>query len=404
MRKLFSLLLAAALLLGAGATAWSAEEPAPDHCHTISDICIAANGQLIDFTGVSIEFDVTGADAGKAGCLHVDQNGETAAEFGITALDDGLYVLHMQSVNLGHKDFAFDPVVVLDRLLQKGVDSVITALEELDTTAMAQSILDSLTKPEAETPAATEEPAPAPDAGEPAPEMPSEIKIGPPSITIQGDLAGVIAGCGSEPETVHMGGEEYDPNSGEAAMPEGDYQVRTVTYGTETICQILDMIYVDGEPLGLGDALRDAGVEFEMNGVFYDGDAAHFGQITGSISDGEDFSVTAGGEYDQLVTESGNTTAYSFGMTQRIDPEAVTDFSVSFTVSEGEHEGEAFTSASVNKDELTVLTDMAPDQAMEALAEALGLLSGDMLTPVLAPIMMSMTADMDLEGQDTPIG
>ena len=397
MKKFLALLLSAALLLSVGAYACAAEDEAAGHSHTLSDVYIVADSQVIDLSHVSVTLDV--APAGDAGLLHIDVDGQTVGEIGLT-MADGLLVLHLRSATLGHEDLAVDPVVVLANVMQSGIDSLIELLEGIDTTDVAQGIVDGFLAPGPvqrktitviETPEGDEAPA---GEEEPAEDEAPEAAVIIPEITVEGDIAEVIAGCVSEPETVHMGGMEYDPNGGTFELPEDDYQMRTLTVDLETICQILDMVRVDGEPLGMGDELRQSGIEYAVNGVFYAGETASTGQVNITSADAEStYSVGAG--YNQLVTETGVTTSYSFGLAEGDDPETMTGTAVSFTVTESALDGMIFGPDSIVPEGLTVLSDMDAEQAFELLGEALSTLLADVATPVLQPVMTAMMADME---------
>ncbi len=398
MKKFLALLLSVTLLLSVGAYACAAEDEAADHSHTLSDVYIVSDGQVIDLSHVSVTLDVSADGKSDAGLLHIDVDGQTVGEIGVTAAN-GLLVLHLRSETLGHEDFAVDPVVVLANVMQSGIDSLIELLESIDTTDVARSIVDSFLAPGPvqretitviETPEGDEEPAGEEEPAEDAPEAAVII----PEITVEGDIAEVIAGCVSEPETVHMGGMEYDPNGGTFELPEDDYQMRTLTVDLETICQILDMVRVDGEPLGMGDELRQSGIEYAVNGVFYTGETASTGQVNITSADAEStYSVGAG--YNQLVTETGVTTSYSFGLAEGDDPETMTGTAISFTVTESALDGMIFGPDSIVPEGLTVLSDMDAEQAFEVLGEALSTLLADVVTPVLQPVMTAMMADME---------
>lgn len=375
MKKLLSILLTAALLLSCGVSAWAAEELPIDHSHTVSDIYFIVGDQILDLSGITIDLDVTG-DAGSKACrLHVDHDDETVAEIGLTALDNGLYALHMDSETLGHKDYGIDPVAVMAKMLQSGIDSLSKLLQGVDVNAAAQDIIDKLTEPAPEAP----EPEPTPEAS-PAPAV--------PSFSIEGEPMELIMSCIGEPETVHMGGTEFDPNGAVAEMPDGDYQVQTFTFDTDTICQLLDMVYVDGEPAGLGDKFREAGVEFLFTGTFYDGEEAHIAQISGSLS-GDDFSFSAGGGYNQLIIEDGKKTTYSFGTSSGTDPESLEVFGLSFTVSDAPYYGELFTSGDPSGDDLIMLSDMEQEEAVSELNDSLEALLTDVLSSVMDVLLQN---------------
>lgn len=406
MKKILSMLLCAALLLSCGVCAWAAEEPAGDHCHTVSDIFLMINNEPIDLSGVTLELDVTGVagvDGAKAGRIHVNQDGVTVGELGVGVLEDGCYVLHLNSAALGHKDYGIDPVVLISRILRGGLDSLIELLQGIDTDAAAQSIFDGIHAQQAANDSADAEEA----------EETAESGIGPnvyfevngktfslSDVTIEGDAVALLKSCISEPETVHMGGVEYAPNGDTIEMPDGEYQKQTFTFDTDTVCELLDMVYVKGEPAGLGDEVRQAGVEILYTGEFYDGEAAHIGDIGASIgSDEFNYSVSCG--YNQTVTDEGTETTFTYGTAQGLDPD-ISVSGVSFKVSDGTHEGEQFTPAAIDEDELVMLTDMELDEALSELSQALGTVLGDMLTPVMGPVMEAMPEGGDAAGIEEP--
>lgn len=381
MRKFLALLLSAVMLLSLGVYASAAEAEAGDHSHTLSDAYIVVNDQVVDLSHVSVELDVTEEEGEKAGVVLVDVNGETVGEVGLT-LADGLFVLHLKSETLGDTEFAVDPVVVLAKVMQSGIDGLIELLESIDTTGVAQSIVDSILNPAQGEDEATVEYETTIEA-EPAPDGGPTVVI--PEITIEGDAAGVLAGCVSEPETVHMGGIEYNPNGSTFELPDGEYEMRTVNFDLETLCQLLDMIRVDGEPLGMGDTLRQSGVEYSVTCTFYEGETARTGQV-GIVSSSDGTDTTVAGSYQQLVTETGTVTNYIFGLTESAGAD-LTSMGAGFTVTEGAHEGAPFTAGSVDMDGLVMLSDMGMDEALETVSEALNTLLNDVLTPVMEPFM-----------------
>ena len=390
MKKIISLVLAAALLLGMGAYACAEEEPAvSSHSHTLSDICIVYNDQIIDLSDMRIELDVSADGQANAGRLHVDVNGQSAAELGLTMVD-GMLVLHLESQSLGHVDYAIDPVAVLARTMQNVIDGLIGLLQQIDIDGTAQSIVDSIL---GMANGEGQEPQIAP--AEPSPEPETSVSI--PDISIDGDVMDVILGCISEPETVHMGGTEFGANGSVTEMPDGEYQVQSFSFDTDTICKILEMIQVNGQSLDVSDSIRQAGVDVSLDGVFYDGELAHIGQISCAYAY-EDQSVNVGFGYNRRLTEAGAATSYSFGMSQGADLESLTGMSISFTLSDGEADGEQLTPDSVNLDEAVVLSDMDTEQAMEELSQAMQTLTTDMLGALAQVLVANM--DMDaLAGQ-----
>lgn len=373
MKKFLALLLSAVMLLSAGAYA-CADGDSGDHSHVLSNVYIVVDDQVIDLSDVSVELDV--AADGRAGRVHLDVGGESVAELGLTVAD-GLYVLHMESETLGHKDFAVDPVVVLTNVIQGGIDDLTELLESIDAEGLARSIVDGLMAPKAAEPEESEEP------------------VSMPEISIEGDVLGVILDCFSEPETAHMGGTEYAPNGDVFEMPDGEYTVTSFSCDTDTVCQILDMICADGEPLGLGEAFKEAGLELAIDVVSYEGDEASSGQVSYSVSDGQ-YLYTVGLGYDQLATEAGATTNYVVTMTQSNDSDAVTGVALGFTVSDGTHEGEQFTPDEVDMDQVVMLSDMDLEQALTEVADALSVMGGDLEQPI-TDVLMAATEGMTVE-------
>lgn len=402
MKKIISMLLCAALLLSCGVCAWAAEDPAGDHCHTVSDIFLMINNEPIDLSGVTLELDVTGVagvDGAKAGRVHVNQDGETVGELGIGVMEDGVYVLHLNSATLGHQDYGIDPVVLISRILRGGLDSLAAMLQGIDTDAAAQSIFDAIHAQQAAADSADAEETEETEESGIGPNVYFEVNgktFDLSDVTIEGDAVALLQSCISEPETVHMGGVEYAPNGDTIEMPDGEYQVQTFTFDTDTVCELLDMVYVKGEPAGLGDEVRKAGVEILYTGEFYDGEAAHIGDIGASIgSDEFNYSLSCG--YNQVITDEGAETTFTYGTSQGLDPD-ISVSGVSFKVSDGTHEGDPFTPAAIDEDELVMLTDMELDEALAELSQGLGTVLGDMLTPVMGPIMEAMPQGGDAAG------
>ena len=143
MKKMLALSLSASMLSGVCAFA---EETADVHSYMLSDVTVVSGDQTFDFSNLSIGIDVPEGENGAL--LHLDENGETAAEIGVT-MADGIYVLHMDSEMLGHRDFGVDPVVVIERVLQGGIDGLIAMLEDIDVHGTAQDIVDFLQDPSA---------------------------------------------------------------------------------------------------------------------------------------------------------------------------------------------------------------------------------------------------------------
>ena len=120
MKKLLAVILSAVLMLGACAFT---EGPAAGTCYCLSD--------------VEIGVDVMEGEPGAV-VVHVDSGEEHVCEIGVTQID-GLYIIHLDSPTLGHKDYAIDPVLELSEDLDDLRDALIEKLQGMDTQAAAQT-------------------------------------------------------------------------------------------------------------------------------------------------------------------------------------------------------------------------------------------------------------------------
>lgn len=359
MKKMLALSLSVSMLSG---MCVFAEETADAHSYTLSDVTVVSGDQTFDFSNLSIGIDIPEEENGAL--LHLDENGETAAEVGVT-MTDGIYVLHLDSNMLGHKDFGVDPVVVIERALQGGIDGLISVLEDIDVHSAAQDIADFLQDPSAlkaelETEKETE----------------SYMKI--PDVSVDGDFMAVLEDCVSEPETVTVDGDEYT--------------MTTFTYDMDHIGQILDMIRIDGEQFDVSGALREAGVEFSFTGTFYENDERQMGDVSGTYDDGEQ-SGSCQASYDTSIAGDDTSTVYTIDTAWTGQP----DVSITFTVSDGVSENSGFTADSVDMDNVVILTDMEDEEAVATLTETLSTLAGETMGLVLAPVMEVLLADVNLE-------
>lgn len=390
MKKILALLLSAVLLLSTGVYA-SAEEAAPaDHSHSLSDAYIMVAGRIIDLSDISIQLDVSEEGQADACRLRVQDQGETICELSLT-MADGLLLMHMESETLGSKDFALDPVTVLARTMQNGIDGLIEILESFDPTTAAQDIVDSILhgSPDDQTETQVERD----DAGS---DWPAEgIVI--PQIAVDGDIAALLEGCVSEPETVHMGGVDYAPNGTAVETPEGDYAMTTLTIDLDTVCEMLDMITVGGQPSGLGEALREAGTAFSVEGAFYEGETARMGQVTCRNSDGET-SIVSTTTYHKLITETGTSTVLAISVAPEDDSATIPSMMIGFTIKNEKYDGEAFGPDTANMDDPIMLSDMDMDQAIQVFMEALGTALGDAMTPVMTLVMGPEATGSDMGG------
>lgn len=379
MKKLLALLLSAILLLSACAFAEEAADVT--HSHRLSDVVLLSGEQAFDFSSIAVELDVSGAEKPDAVCLHLDVDGETVVELGV-ALVDGLYVCHLESESLGHEDFVIDPVVFLAQTMDRGIDFITAMLESVDTTAAAQAILDSIN-------GAGKAPAEAAPSA-PAPEQSAQPL---PNISFEGDFLATIQECVSEPETVQMGGVDYLPSGREIVTADGTYQSTEFTIDTETVCKILNMIYVNGEPSGWGDKLREAGIDYRMHGNFLTGEEEGLNEI-GSLDatfDVDDTHLSVNVNVNTGYTEEGKLTEFTYGVGMGEQTGGL-----SLVYADAVHEGARFTADSIDMESATVLTDMEQEEALKLLGDALAKVGTDAVSALTAPIMSALLSSADL--------
>ena len=376
MKRIFALLLSLVMLLG---TCAFAEEAAAAHSYTLSDMVVTYMDQVFDLSNVALEMDVSE----DGGLLHIDENGDSAAEIGVTKVDN-LYVLHMAGTTAGHKDFAVDPVAYVERTLREGIDGLVSLLQGIDTHDAAQKFVDFLERP---MPEAVEPEAPV-EAPE---EEPGTITIDLSSLSIEGDIMGALEACVSE-----QGITAVDGSNG---IPAGDYDVTSFCMDDETLADLLDMVQVDGKPIGVGDAIRESGAELTLNVTSYSSEAAEAFDFSAIyVIDGETFDFH--GLAVTTPAEDGSSTAFTFEF--KLNDQVAT---VQFTTSNGASE-EQFTPASVNLDEAVMLHEMADEEAVSALSDAFNALMNDAITPILNPVMATLMAGVDMSGvpEDAPAG
>lgn len=392
MKKLLALLLSAVLLLSACAFA---EDAAPvTHSHKLSNVYIIAGDQAIDLSDLSLELDVSGTEKPDAARLHLNTPDGSVAEVGIT-MADNIYYVHLASESLGHVDYAIDPVVLLARYMDQGVNGIVAMLQSLDTTGMAQGLLDAVGLIDVdagavEAPAATEEPEAAGN----------EIVIDLSRIRIEGDPMAVLMGCVSEPETAEMGGVEYAPDGSEIVIADGTYTTQEFTIDTETLCTVLNMLYLDGEPSGLGDMVRETGVSFEVHGTFQTGEDEGLNRIasvTATLDDGTT-QQTMTLDLNTFYGSDGKTTAVIYGQTT-----ADQSVGLSFYLTKGQHEGEAFTSGSIDVENAISLTDMETAELLDTLGGALATVGGEALGVISNALVESMMAGVDMSALQTEL-
>lgn len=378
MKKFLALLLSIAMLLGACAFA---EEAAPTgHSHRLSDVVITYGGNTIDLSNLALCADIS--PEGDAVLVHLDADGETAAELGFTKVDN-LYAMHVAGTISGHTDFVSDPVVQLAKTLQSGVDGLIGILQNVDTHALAEKIMSfgeqPMDEPEAEP---EEEPV-----EEPEEELEMEgdgetLVFNLSDLSFHGDIAAMLEDCVSEEK-----GVEIDDST---IIPAGTYDV-TIFYASEETCaDLLNMVYVKDEPVDLGDKLRDAGVTMSAGVAMYQAEGAEATDCTLTLSSGEEVYsahiVTA-----HTSDEIGSTGAYDISCNKNGEL-----MGVKFTTYSGEIEDKTFSPDSIDLVNAVNLDELSDEEASETLIGALKTLMVDATLPVLGPVMEAASANGDL--------
>lgn len=420
MKKWIALLLSVVLALSACAFA---EESLPvTHSHKLSNVYILIGDQVLDMSNLTVELDVAGEEEPNAWRLHMNsQDGTTArmnmtVENGIVNVDasgveeraqlssedgiigeigltkvDGNYIVHLQSESLGHVDYAIDPVELLAKIMDQGIAGIIQLLQSLNTTAMAQGIVNAIDNLGAQPEAGAEPEALVESEG---PEAAQQLAMQLPQISIEGDPMEVLMGCVSEPETSQMGGVEYAPDGSEIIIADGTYTTREFTIDMDTLCTILNMAYLNGEPGGLGDKLRETGVSFEIHGSFQNGEEEGLNQIATvtATMDADGVQQTMNLNINTFSTGEGKATAVSYGLVQ-----GEQGFGVSFRVTTGQHEGELFTADSVDMGNAIVLTDMELTEAFGTLGESLGKVGMDCVGVLISPLLEMVKANVDVD-------
>ena len=386
MKKLFACLLCAALMLGACAFT---QGPEGGRCYSLGDIVLHIGDEEVDMSGVKLGVDVFGGDEPNAVLLHLDVDGETLCQIGVTKAE-GLYVLHLQSQAVGHKDYAIDPVIEMTRALNDVRDGLIEMLQNTDTEAVAESIVGLMESAAAEEPVEEpEEETEEPVAEEPA-EGVTEIEIhlsDLAKIGLDGDPMEVIMNCVQGPETVTMGGVHENADGSETEIPEGEYEKLTVTFDAEDLLELLGMITIDGQALPVDQLPEEFKDAFQFTVATYaglDGVDCDFGYVNAGMNSEE--GVVFGMGYMSTATADGNATQAAVGMGSY--DELVT---ASFTVSDSPVQGEAFGPDAIDMDSLINLS-VAEDEeaALDALLDDLGMVAVELVSGLTAPIMGAM--------------
>ena len=377
MKKLLAILLAAVMALSCGATALAAEEPTV-YSYTVSDFYIVADNEEIDLSGLAVTLDAAESDGIRSGRMQVKNNGETLGEFTFTITPEGLIALHLDGTTLGVKDYGIDLKARLSRGMRSVLDKLVDILQSVDTDSAAQTIINDLlwTPPAVEEePAAEEEPEP--EVEEPAEEPAVTVEM--PSISV--DFEGIIDALSEcvTTETTNMGGEEYGPDGSAVTIPDGEYTTTNVVVDTDTIASMLDMVSVNGQSLGIGDALKSSGMDLTFTVTKTAGEAAKLGQFNFSASGGG-YLYTVGGGVTRVESDEGARTTVSYGTSSgSMDDPSVTSASAKITAVPADG---SFAAAPVDAGSLVMLSDMTPEEAMTELTQSFVTLLTDMLAPL----------------------
>lgn len=385
-KKLASVLLSAAMAFTACTGAFAQEEAASAAKSTrISNLSIVNGEQVIDLSGLGLEVDVIEDSEDGSVCIHLDADGQTVAKVGITTVD-GLYVYHLESPTLGTKDFVINPTDALAQSLDQGVEMLVGFLQNVDTHALAETIMKlSEPKEEAETEVEAETEA---EAAEPETE-----------ITVEGDIASVLENCLVDAENVQMGGAITGANGQELTIAEGTYNTRELTLDTDAICQILDMVYVNGQETGASKELRDAGAEILLHIYVIQGTTDDLNRVVSmklvyNVPGEQDYNIDM--DVNRSAVENGQNVDAMIGGT--VDGQKA---GLTFSVFKGQHDGELFSAADVDMENAVVLTDMDEEASDAAMSEAVSALATDVLGTVLAPVMSALAANMDMSALET---
>ena len=378
MKKIIAVILCAVLMLSVSAFTGG---PAAGQSYTLSGITVNTAGQAIDMSAVTIGVDVLSGDPGAL-LLHVDYEGETVSEIGFTEAD-GLYIIHLASPTLGHKDYAIDPVKELAKSLGDLRDKLVEKLQSVDTAEAAQRIMDFF-----DAMAEAADKAPAEPVATPEPAETFSL----PEINVGDGFEDTLKECITQDEIVTLEGETVSFNGVETPIPDGEYKASAFTVDKEHFLRALGMITVNGEPVDALGVLSDESLDIELEGAFHTGQGdvgVSFGHMGCAAAQGENSGVIALG-YLQTTTETGKAVQFT---ASKADGEDVT--AVTFTVSKDAVGDDAFGPDSVDMDALINLSDMSEEEGNALLQQDLGMVFGEALGAVTAPIYAAIPAEAE---------
>lgn len=378
MKRILAWMLSLILLLSCCAFA---EEAAPAaHSYRLSDIVFTYGDSTIDLSNIELCMDMS--PDGEAALIHIDADGETAAELGFAKIDN-LYAAHLAGELTGHKDFVSDPVVQLAKTLQGGIDGIVEMLQGVDTHALAENImnfasqLEAAQEAEAEaTPEPTEEPAEAAEGED------ETLYISLTDLSFEGDIAALLEGCVTEVEDAEMDGSN--------GIPAGTYEATIFFADEQTVADALNMVYMNDEPLNLGDMMLESGLELGIGVVLYHNDEADASDVSLAFEI-EDESYNANLIGVHTGDENGKTGTYAITCDQNGQV-----MSIGFTTYDGVSTDKTFGPDSIDLASAINVDELSDEEASSTIIEAFQSLLGDAMLPVLAPVINAAAEGGDL--------
>ena len=381
MKRIIAIILCAVLMLSVSAFT---EGPSAMQSYTLSGVTVYTGGQTIDMSAVSVGVDVSAGEDPGALLLHVDYEGEPVSEIGFTEVD-GLYVIHLASPTLGHKDYVIDPVKELAKSLGVLRDKIVEQLQSADTDKAAQSIMEFFDAMAEAAGKAPEEPVVTPE-----PVVADTFSI--PEIKVGEGFEDALKECITQDEIVTLEGETVSFNGEETPIPDGEYKASAFTVDKEHFLQALSLITVDGKPVDSLPVLSDESLDLEVEGELYVGQddvGVSFGHVACAAAQDEDSGVMGLG-FLQTATETGKSIEFAASMVEGEDVNAVT-----FTVSKGAPKGEAFGPGSVDMDAAINISDMSKEEGDAALRQDLAMVFGEAMAVVTAPIFAAVPMEAE---------
>lgn len=374
MKRILAWMLSLIMLISC--CAFAEEDASAGHSYRLSDVVITYGDSTIDLSDIALCMDVS--PDGEAALMHIDADGETAAELGFAKIDN-LYAAHLAGELMGHKDFVSDPVVQLAKTLQGGIDGIVAMLQGVDTHALAEGIMNfasqfaAAQEAEAEAePEPTEEPAAEDDT----------LYISLTDLSFEGDIAALLEGCVTEVEDAEMDGSN--------GIPAGTYAATIFFADEQTVADALNMVYMNGEPLNLGDKMLESGLELGVGVVLYSNDEASATDVSLAFEiAGESYSADLVGV--QTGDENGKTGTYAITCDQNGQV-----MSLGFSTYDGVSTDKTFGPDDIDVASAINLDDLSDEEAASTIMESFQSLLGDAIVPVLGPVLNAAAENGDL--------